>query len=163
MHVHLQKLRRRRTASLRHSNWPPWVGTVPGPLPMAPAASLGPDQGGGPRRAAPTSPEGRKSTSRRRTDVGCGGGQLWGRDEDESEEVPSTIRRRLTFTRQKRQLARAWRHLESQAAAILPKTVRERALALLRWLLEGGYISWRPDTLELIVDGIEHKGTNLMT
>ena len=27
------------------------------------------------------------------------------------------------------------------------------------WWTDGGYISWRPDTLELIVDGIEHKGT----
>ena len=33
---------------------------------------------------------------------------------------------------------------------------------MLRRLPDGGYISWRPDTLELIVDGIEHKGTNLV-
>ena len=46
--------------------------------------------------------------------------------------------------------------------ALLPKTMRERALALLRRLTDGGYISWRPDTLELIVDGIEHKSTNLV-
>ena len=84
-------------------------------------------------------------------------------DEDKSAEVPSSIRRCLTFTPQEeRQLARAWQDLESQAAAILPKTVRARALALLRWLTDGGYISWKPDTLELIVDGIEHKGTNLV-
>ena len=86
---------------------------------------------------------------------------------DEGEEVPSTISRRLTFTpqeerEQERQLAWVWWNLESQAAAILPKTVRERVLALLRWLTDGGYISWRPDTLELIVDGIEYKGANLV-
>ena len=45
---------------------------------------------------------------------------------------------------------------------MLPKTVRARALALLRRLTDGGYISWRPDALELIVDRIEHKGTNLV-
>ena len=90
-----------------------------------------------------------------------------GKDEDESAEVPSSIRRRLTFTLQEeseqvRQLARVWRDLESQAAATLPKTVRARTLALLRQLTDGGYISWRLNTLELIVEGIEHKGTNLV-
>ena len=84
--------------------------------------------------------------------------------EDEGAEVPSSIRRRLIFTtpQEECRLARVWRHLESQAEAILPKTVRARALALLRQLTDGGYISWRPDTLELIVDGIEDKGTNVV-
>ena len=90
-----------------------------------------------------------------------------GEDEDESVKVPSSFRWCLTFTpqedrKQKHQLARAWQDLESQAAAILPKTVWTRALALLRRLTDCGYINWRPDTLELIVDGIEHKGTNLV-
>ena len=90
-----------------------------------------------------------------------------GEDKDKSKEVPSTVKQHLTFTRQEereqeRQLAWVWRDLESQAVAILPKTVRERALALLRRLTDGGYISWRPDMLELIDDGIEHKGTNLV-
>ena len=92
-----------------------------------------------------------------------------GKDEDEDKgvEVPSRVRWCLTFTpqeerEQERQLAWAWQDLESQATAILPKTVRARALELLRWLMDGGYISWRPDTLELIVDDIEHKGTNLV-
>ena len=90
-----------------------------------------------------------------------------GEDEEKSAEVLSSIRRRLTFTlqeerEQERQLAWAWRDLESQAKAILPNTVRARALALLRWLMDGGCISWRPNTLELIVDGIEHKSTSLV-
>ena len=51
---------------------------------------------------------------------------------------------------------------KAKPMAILPKTVRARALALLGRLTDGGYISWRPDTLGLIVDGIEHKGTNLV-
>ena len=94
---------------------------------------------------------------------GAAEGSYEGDDEDESAEVPSSIRRRLTFTPQEeRRLARAWRDLESQAAAILPKTVWARALALLGWLMDGGYISWRPDTLGLIVDGMDHKGTNLV-
>ena len=78
--------------------------------------------------------------------------------------VPSSVRRRLIFTtpQEECRLARAWRDLESQAEAILPKTVRARALSLLRQLTDGGFIRWRPDTLELIVNGIEHKGTNLV-
>ena len=70
---------RRQSARRRLSKGPPQVGTVPGPLPTASAAGLGPDQGGGPRRGVPTSPEGREATARRRTDVGHGGGRLWGR------------------------------------------------------------------------------------
>ena len=83
-------------------------------------------------------------------------------NEDKGAEVPSSIRWCLIFTtaQEELRLARAWQ--ESQAEAILPKTVRARALALLRWLTDGGYISWRLDTLELIVDGIEHKGTSLV-
>ena len=74
-----------------------------------------------------------------------------GEDEDEGEEVLSSIRRHLIFTtpQEERPLARAWWDLESQAEAILPKTVRAGALVLLRRLTDGGYISWRPDTLEL--------------
>ena len=69
-----------------------------------------------------------------------------GEDEDESEEVPSTVRRRLTFTRQEereqdRQLARAGWDLESQATAILPKTVQREGLGIAkvadgRWLYQ---------------------------
>ena len=66
----------RGTAHTRHSKGPPRVGTVPGPLPTSSAAGLGPDQCEGSRLAAPTSPEGREATPRRRTDVGRGGGQL---------------------------------------------------------------------------------------
>ena len=96
--------------------------------------------------------------------VGMAEGGYEGDDADESAEVPSSVRLRLSFTtpQEERQLAWAWQDLESQAAAILPKTVQARVLALLGRLTDGGYISWRPDTLELIVYGIEHKGTNLV-
>ena len=46
---------RRRTARRRHSKGPPRVGTVPGPLPTASSAGLGPDQGGV-RHTRPHSP-----------------------------------------------------------------------------------------------------------
>ena len=64
---------RRWTACRRHSKGPPQVGTVPGPLLTASAA---PHEGGGPRRAAPTSPEGHEATAWHRTDVRRGGGRL---------------------------------------------------------------------------------------
>ena len=64
---------------------------------------------------------------------GAAEGGYEGEDADESAEVPSSVRWRLTFTtpQEECRLARAWRDLESQATAILPKTVRARALALL--------------------------------
>ena len=95
---------------------------------------------------------------------GTAEGGYEGEEKDEGAEVPSSVRRRLIFTtpQEERRLAQAWRDLESLAKTILSKTVRARALALLRRLTDGGYISWRPDTLELVVDGIEHKGTNLV-
>ena len=91
---------------------------------------------------------------------GAADGGYEGEDADESAQVPSSVRWRLTFTtpQEERQLARAWRDLESQAMAILPKTVRARAWHCWGRLTEGGYISWRPDTLGLIVDGIEPQG-----
>ena len=148
-------------ARQRHSKGPRRVGTVPGPLPTASAAGLGPDQGGGPRRCRLKVV---KLLPGVRWTLGVAEGSYEGEDEDEGAEVPSSIRRRLIFTtpQEEPRLARAWRDLESKAEAILPKTVQARALALLRRLMDGGYISWRPDTLELIVDGIEHKGTNLV-
>ena len=35
------------------------------------------------------------------------------------------------------------------------KTMRDRALALLRWLRAGSYVSWTPGTIDLIFDGME--------
>ena len=63
---------------------------------------------------------------------------------------------------EEREQALAWQDLATQIEAALPKTVRERDLALQSWLRNGGYVSWRPRTLELIVDGMEIRGSNLL-
>ena len=58
--------------------------------------------------------------------------------------------------------AEAWRDLEDQARSVLPRTVAQRALTLLRRLVNGGYVSWIPGTLEMVVDGQKQRGTNLV-
>ena len=55
-----------------------------------------------------------------------------------------------------------WQGLESQAEAILPKTMQEKAMALLGLLLDGGYIRWRSGNLELIIDSMEIIGSDLL-
>ena len=40
--------------------------------------------------------------------------------------------------------------------------MRDRALALLRWLRAGSYVSWTPGTIDLIFDGMEIWGSNLL-
>ena len=127
---------RRRPARRRHSKGPTRVGTVSGPLPTASAAGLGPDQGGGPRRR-------RLEVVKLLPGIGQTSGAAEGGYKDEGTDVRSSVRRRLLFTtpQEEPRLARAWRDLESQAEPILPKTVRARALALLRRLTDGGYIS----------------------
>ena len=83
-------------------------------------------------------------------------------DKDNGEdELPLPIARRsLTFVEEEEDMA--WRDLESQAKAILPRTVYHRALTLLRCLMDGNYVSWRPGTLELVVDGTEQRGIDLL-
>ena len=56
----------------------------------------------------------------------------------------------------------AWQDLANQAKATLPKAMRDRALALLRWLRAGSYVSWTPGTIDLIFDGMEIWGSNLL-
>ena len=86
---------RRWTAPQRHSKRPPWVETVPGPLPTASAAGFGPDQDGGPHRVVPTSPEGREATAQHWTDVGHGRGLLWGRGRGRRHRSP--VRCQMVF------------------------------------------------------------------
>ena len=45
------------------------------------------------------------------------------------------------------------------AQAILPKTTLQRAMTLQRHLVD---ISWMPGTLEMVVDGMQLRGTNLL-
>ena len=52
--------------------------------------------------------------------------------------------------------------LEREASDILPKTVKGRAMKLLKWLSARGKLSWRPGTHELVSGGIVHPGTNII-
>ena len=52
--------------------------------------------------------------------------------------------------------------LEREAAAVLPKTVKSRAMKLLQWLSDRGHLAWRPHSLELVVKGVAHPGTNII-
>ena len=55
--------------------------------------------------------------------------------------------------------AEAWKDLVSLAQAILPKTTLQRAMTLQRHLVD---ISWTPGTLEMVVDGMQQRGSNLL-
>ena len=52
--------------------------------------------------------------------------------------------------------------MEREASDILPKTVKGRAMKLLKWLSARGKLSWRPGTHELVSGGIVHPGTNII-
>ena len=56
----------------------------------------------------------------------------------------------------------AWEDLSTQARQILPRSVAERALTLLRRLVDGGYLGWVPGTFELMVNGARRPGTNVI-
>ena len=146
---------------------PPQVGTVPGPLPTVSAASLGPDQGGGQCRVAPTPPEGGGATSHRRMDVENHGGWLWGLGQGWEWGSPVHHQTVLDLNSAGREGAGAPAGmglvgLGKPGGGHTAQDCAKEALALLRQLTDGSYISCRPDILELIVDGIEHKSTNLV-
>ena len=133
-----------------------------------PVTGPGPDQGTGPRQVLATLPKvcgvqscwwppchlgGRLQGQRTRTmaaapgaraKVSCGSGRH--RRHPSDDTWPLVAQRRGS---------RFW-------PGTLPKTMRDRALALLRWLRAGSYVSWTPGTIDLIFDGMEIWGSNLL-
>ena len=72
------------------------------------------------------------------------------------------VRRRLRFLGEEEEELDEEDILEREASDILPKTVKGRAMKLLKWLSARGKLSWRPGTHELVSGGIVHPGTNII-
>ena len=80
-------------------------------------------------------------------------------DTDDDDE--GGVRRRLHYDSSLEDEG-AWEDLSTQARQILPRSVAERALTLLRRLVDGGYLGWVPGTFELMVNGARRPGTNVI-
>ena len=148
----------RWTARRRHSKGPLRVGTVSGPLPTASAASHGPDQDADVAWRSWSycpAPDGRPA--RRRVVMRARTRTKVHKSRPVSDGAwPSPLCRKSA----------GW-HGPGGTWKARPRPYCPRLCEPGPWhcwgrLRGGGYISWRPDTLGLIVDGIEHKSTNLV-